>query len=250
MSTPSLFNIERDKVWMRIAKECPWFKREMDITDNYHTVQEIVLSGSPTWARANEMFVPGENTRVMDVGANVGIYTAYCAARGAWVHAYEPSPLASQLLRMMLTDAKLSHMVAQEQSAIWIENGEILYSGNTNLMNSCVWHNGSIASQGINEKEFVSKEKVRCISFDEAIGDHEWDMVKMDIEGAEFEVLLATHPAQLLKIRNAYIEFHPWAPKELYDDTIARLQTLFNFQWLMTNEKDPNRCEACCLRSK
>ena len=73
------------RVWERMAAEHPEFTRGCDPTDNFHTVEEIILGGSLTWKRANELFQPFPGARVMDIGANVGIYTAYCALNCAYV---------------------------------------------------------------------------------------------------------------------------------------------------------------------
>jgi len=58
----------------------------------------------------------------------------------------------------------------------------------------------------------------------------------MDIEGAEFEVLLAASPKALNKIKFMYVEFHPWVSQEIYDETIAKLNAIFKFIGAYPNE--------------
>lgn len=226
---------DRDSVWKRMAEEHPEFIRAFDYTDNYHTVREIVLGGSMTWQKANELFKPFPGARVMDVGANVGIYTAFCAANGARVRAYEPFDVLYNQTRNMLGWTGILDRVEFINAAVWVHTGECGYSGNISSMENCVWYNGSVPVAGINPTEFKHKGMTKCVSFAEAIGDEQWDCVKLDIEGAEFEVLLATPAAVLQRIKFAYVEFHPWASQELYDATIAKLHEVFNFTGYFQN---------------
>ena len=52
----------------------------------------------------------------------------------------------------------------------------------------------------------------------------------MDVEGAEFEILLATPEEALQKIKFMYVEFHDWASQELHDATMEKLRSIFNVQ--------------------
>jgi FkbM family methyltransferase len=166
----------------------------------------------------------------MDVGANVGIFTAYCAANGAIVNAYEPSPEAFSELCNMLQMSRLGHCVLAHPEAIWTHRDIIPYSGNKTSMENCEWYNGAVLVAGINPSEFAYKGTVPCISFEDALRDIEWDMVTMDIEGAEFEVLLNTPERALRRIKFLFVEFHPWVSNGLYADVISKLQHVFNFE--------------------
>jgi FkbM family methyltransferase len=226
------------RVWQRMAEEHPEFTRDCDPTDNFHTVEEIILGGSLTWKRANELFQPFRGARVMDLGANVGIYTAYCAANEASVTAYEPYRPAWEILCTMLRDTELRNRVAAYQIAIWTHAGNCAHSGNTVPRETCTWYNGAVPQQGLNPTEFADKGHVNCISLATAIGEKDWDCVKMDIEGAEFEVLLSTAEETLRRIKFMYVEFHPWAPQKLYEDTIKYLESVFNFEGYWSNALD------------
>jgi hypothetical protein len=58
-------------------------------------------------------------------------------------------------------------------------------------------------------------------------GKVEWDCVKMDIEGAEFEVILAAPHEALRRVKFMYVEFHSWAARTLYEQTMNKLHELF-----------------------
>ncbi len=229
MMTPAQIE-NKTRVWERMAKEHPEFTRACDPTDNFHPVEEIILGGSLTWKRANELFQPFPGARVMDIGANVGIYTAYCAANEAKVTAYEPYWVAWAILCNMLRDTGLRNRARPYNEAIWTHAGSCAHSGNTVARETCTWYNGAVQQAGLNPTEFADKGHVNCISLATAIGEKDWDAVKMDCEGAEFEVLLAAPEETLRRIKFLHVEFHPWGPQKLYDDTIKYLQSAFNFE--------------------
>jgi FkbM family methyltransferase len=217
-----------------MSAEHPEFTRACDPTDNFHTVEEIILGGSLTWKRANELFQPFPGARVMDLGANVGIYTAYCAGKGAYVSAYEPYPAAWAIMCNMLRDTGLREVRAYNW-AIWTHAGHCAHSGNTVPRETCTWYNGAVPQQGLNPTEFKDKGHVNCVSLATAIGEKDWDCVKMDIEGAEFEVLLAAPEETLRRIKFLHVEFHPWAPQKLYEDAVKYLESVFNFEGYWSN---------------
>jgi FkbM family methyltransferase len=234
-------NADRQSVWDRIAKERPEFLQSFDPTDNYHTVREIVLGGSLTWAEANKHFLASPGKRVMDIGANVGIFSAWCAARGAEVVAYEADPECVKIL-----DCLGNFTVVP--AAIMPYTGTVEYQGNMTPVSGIEWHNGGTFCPGMNKAAADRFEVVPCIAFDEAIGDKTWDMVKMDIEGSEAEVLLAASEQKLRQIKFMYLELHPWTPQELHDKVIERMKAVYRFDGYWSDRL--NRWEALYLENK
>lgn len=227
---------DRDSVWERIAKEHPEFTRAMDISENYHTVREIVLGGAIPWAGANERFKPSTGAKVMDIGANVGIYSAFCAANGADVTAYEPHPHAFAQLMAMIKNTGLP--IKAINKAVFTFTGLCPFAYHVNPDPMCTWYNG-----GVNFKDGV---EVPCLSFRRAIGDTSWDCVKMDIEGAEFDLLLNASLETLRKIKFMYLELHPWINESIYRETLARLESVYKFDGAYWNS-DIGRWEAVYL---
>ena len=88
----------------------------------------------------------------------------------------------------------------------------------------------------------------QAVSLNEVMDGVDVSLLKMDIEGAECEVLLSTSETALKHIKFMYLEFHPWTPLDLYRETEKYLERIFNFQgfWL---GKD-NRWEAAYLCQK
>jgi FkbM family methyltransferase len=241
---------DRDSVWERIEKEHPEFTREHDVANNYHAVREIVLSGSATWAGANGFFKPQTGKRVMDLGANGGIYTAFCAANGAHVTAYEPHPVIFSMLSAMLKRTGLIDYVEAINAAVWTYTGECPFIGHVSPNSDCTRYNGGIPTNGVpwTADDFKKALPTKCVSFDDAIGNTEWDCVKFDVEGAECEILLAASLNALKHIKFAYVEFHPWVSQEMYDATLARLESVFKLIGSCPNTL--NRWEAVYLFKK
>lgn len=235
---------DKASVWVRIAQEHPEFLHEYDPTNNYHTVREIVLGGSVTWAEANRRFQPKPGARVMDIGANVGIYSAFCAANGASVVAYEADPKSFVYL------AGIDLPIECHNVAIMPYHGEVKFLGHSkwDSGDECEWHNGGTEVPGIKMMPTDDFVTVPCITFAEALGNESWDMVKMDIEGGEAELLLDTPEESLKQIKFMYVELHPWTPQEMHDRVIARMGSIFNLtgHW----SENLNRWEALYLEAK
>ena len=242
---------DRESVWQRMDREHPEFLPWMDPLNNYHAVREIVLGGSVTWQGVHERFKPGPGKLVMDIGANAGIWSAFCAANGAKVVAYEPFMRPFGILIGMMNTCGLNNHIIPFNRAVWTYTGITKYFGNiSTLDNVCPAFNGSLLTNGINwtPDDEKNAQGVECVSLDDAIGGAIWDMVKIDVEGAEFEMLLAASPEKLKQIKFMYLEFHPWASRELYDATCRKLCTVYNFEGSVPRED--GRYEAAYLTLK
>jgi len=228
-----------EEVWNRIASEHPEFTHDHDVTNNSETVREIVLGGSVTWAGAHERFKPFPGARVMDLGANVGIYSAFCAIHGAEVTAYEPQPITFAFLSKMIERTGLAGRIKAINSAVWRWSGQFPFVGHeADIGGDYIQYNGGLHTNGVvwTMADFKNSVPVDCISFDEAIGDTTWDCVKVDIEGAEFEILLHASLAALERIKFMYVEFHPWVNEKWYRLVIERLQAIFKFEGYQSKE--------------
>ena len=240
--------MERDAIWERVQKECPEFTKAHDITNNHETVREIVLGGSPPWQMANAKFKPEPGTRVMDIGANVGIYTAYAAVKGADVVAFEPYKPTFDLLAQMVTATGLLDRVTCVNAAVTTETGYMPFVGHIVECEECIRYNGGLQTDGVSwtQADFARAQYVNSISFEHAVGTDEWDFIKVDIEGGEFEMFLGAPPEIFERIRLMFVEFHPWASQKVYDLLMKKLQSLTSFEGLWIDEKS-NRWNSALL---
>jgi FkbM family methyltransferase len=177
-------------------------------TYRLRNVQAVTLKDDGRFT-LNEIFldrvydVPGADISscrsVLDVGANVGAFALYMASRapGANIHCLEPETSNFELLQRNLTRAGVratAHKLAMSASSgigyLSLQGGSVEYS---------------LGATG------DKSEQVVCVGWDDAIRLAHvecFDFVKMDIEGAERDILTSCTDAQLRQMRILALEWH------------------------------------------
>lgn len=152
---------------------------------------------------------------VFDIGANIGAFSVYAASLGARVFAFEPEPANFYLLNENVTQI--------DSPPITICNMAIAYS--------LAEKGYPMTKDGGNSKYSPDGEVMAaCITLEEALnlnGIVYADVLKIDVEGAEYDILLNCDDDTLQKFRYITMEFH-----ETDDSTfglmVARLTKWFN----------------------
>lgn len=176
------------------------------------------LSWNPQEYRAFRTAVaPG--AIVLDVGANVGSYTllfALWAGRTGRVFAFEPAPEARKGLRLHAALNGISDRVeivaAAASSGIGSARFHIDGASGTNALSV----NGEGATPG-----FIDVETTTIDGFCESRNLHP-DVIKIDVEGAELDVLRGARRVLALPGVHAFLEFHPsvWAGRGVTPDAV------------------------------
>lgn len=147
--------------------------------------------------------VTDEKLIIVDVGAQVGTFSIFASqkANNALIYSYEPDAASfSQLLKNIKLNGLESRIKAFEL-AVWKERGQrkLYYRDDDSLGRSFLETRGQsfyvvgcLALKDIFELNRIEK----C------------DLLKMDIEGAEYEVLLSIPGEVYEKIDRIYVEFH------------------------------------------
>jgi len=160
---------------------------------------------------------------ILDIGAGVGDFCIYAAygRPNALVYAFEPFAESYQLLIQNLTLNALGNILAFQQ-ALWLESGTLALdlSGGEPLQ---------IISQGIHEVSKINgMQRAEAISlrdlFEEQSIDHV-DLMKLDCEGAEYEILLGASSRTLEKIDRLVLETHDFGEGRNYQVLISHLKT-------------------------
>jgi FkbM family methyltransferase len=143
-------------------------------------------------------------SHVLDVGANIGAYTVFFAARARMVDAFEPDPRLAAKLRRNLQVNSLEN-VRLHECCIGAEVGEVRFAP-ADGKNEGIGH---IAKNG------EPGQLCRCVTLDAALaGIDDPCLVKIDIEGGEWlalgagsrelatrkaatAILLETHPGEV-----------------------------------------------------
>lgn len=151
-----------------------------------------------------------DNSIIIDVGANIGGFSVYAigAARNVRVFAYEPWPPYFAVLR--------------ENVALNQQNGSVEYF-NLAVAATAAARPLYIAGPGLLFPTFAPKfeaaagraEVVPCTTIGEILAAHNLanaDLLKLDCEGAEYEILLRMPIETLRKFRELRFEHHELGP--------------------------------------
>lgn len=151
---------------------------------------------------------------IMDIGANIGDSSIYFATKfpSAKIVSFEPSVNIYNIFQKNIKINNLSRSIIAKKYAISNKSGKV----------SFYKYNFSGFS-GFNKfRRSGKKTNVNCISLKKAFGfvnGKNYDLVKLDCEGAEFEIILKSDPAIIKKSKNYIIEYHdsltPYNHKEL-----------------------------------
>lgn len=159
--------------------------------------------------RYYEFKTPQSQPVIFDCGSNIGMSILHFKQQypQAQIHAFEPDPQIAAILTQNIQNADLQNIVIHEAAA-WTEDTELTFAGEG--------ADGGQISQshhGIQVKACDLKAKMM---------QHERiDFMKIDIEGAETEVLPHIS-SELHRVENLFVEFHS------YNDQVQNLQQVLN----------------------
>jgi len=150
-------------------------------------------------------FEIGEADYVVDIGAHIGAFSILASkyAKRGMVYAFEPVPQNFEMLKQNACINKVTNIVPHD-AAISDRSGErqlyLLSARNTG------WNSFYTLGAG-----YQTAIAVRTLSLEKVVeerGIPRIDLLKMDCEGAEYDILFAC-PARVLKfIRRISLEYH------------------------------------------
>jgi FkbM family methyltransferase len=152
---------------------------------------------------------------ILDLGAHIGLFSVYAsvlAAEGAKIYAFEPDERNFLIMKEHLKMNGVRN-VQVKNVAVGAESGE------RELYLSEDSHNHSFIGVG-------EGKKVRAASLPDILRKNRLekvDLVKMDIEGAEFEVMEALTGEDFSKIKSFYIEYHELTGEMRSSDLMKQL---------------------------
>ena len=166
----------------------------------------VETMGADTYRLAS-MELP-EAPVVLDVGANLGGFVLALLRRRpcARVAAYEPSPIAFAACRENLSQNGLTDQVTLSPSAVTGRSAErlTLYQDQGDTCRSTVL-------SGSHDATPLQPVEVTAVTLAEAISacDADIDLLKLDVEGAEYDIILGTPPDVLRRVHRIVLEYHP-----------------------------------------
>jgi FkbM family methyltransferase len=151
-------------------------------------------------------YVPGKADTILDVGAHIGVFTIKAAHRvpEGCVYAIEPASDNFEILQLNVAANGMSNVQtrrlalaqASGQVTLWMGTGSWGYS-------ICSAPPGGESDdlelvEARSLEEFLATENILHV-----------DYMKMNVEGAEYEILLSTRPHSLRIIASMLVEYHP-----------------------------------------
>lgn len=155
----------------------------------------------------------GPAPTVLDIGAHIGCFSLFCAAQfpGARVEAYEPTPTTSQYLDTNIATNQLAERVHSHRSAVGATSGMLRMTDD----GVASVHNGVLHLGDTGASTF----EVPCSSLADAFeaAGGAVDFIKIDAEGAEYDIVLNAPPELWKTVRRVVMEYHP-LPGRSFDE--------------------------------
>jgi FkbM family methyltransferase len=147
---------------------------------------------------------------VLDIGANIGAWVLWLGERRPDLSGtcYEPDPVAAAFLRTNLEMNGLNERVQVRQEAVSARTGTArLFQAQPGEGSSSLEMTSPVA-------RFDRETHVPTVAFDEAIDriDGEVSLVKMDCEGAEYDILENSSTEAWSRVKRIVLEYHPTHP--------------------------------------
>ena len=165
------------------------------------------------------------NPVIYDCGANIGVSCLYFSRNfpNSKIKAFEADPNIAKILRENLAENNVKNIEVIDK-AVWINNDSI-----------------EISLEGADGASIYSKSnvtKVSSLRLKELIEkENKIDMLKMDIEGAEYEVLLDCRNS-LSNVENIFIEYHSLANSNQNLSEILSILEKNNFRYFIKPVND------------
>lgn len=217
-------------LWIEVdlATERNWCQGTHEAA-NQHALQQLVR----------------ENTVMYDIGAHIGIHAMPCARAGARVIAFEADPENAERLIRHADRNSLQDRLRVVPAAVWStgRSGIDFRRGEPRSRGGVCWQNQRpVLASG----EMLH---VRAWSLDDFVADGEPvpDIIKIDVEGAESEVLKGAshilqnhHPALL-------VEVHTASEYEAVQGILNRAS--YTMTWEIPKEEFPRQCFAVAMKA-
>jgi FkbM family methyltransferase len=155
------------------------------------------------------LFRLNKNSVVIDCGANTGRISSYLSVTGATIYAFEPDPIAFQSLSKQCRKKKNIICI---NKGVWDKNATIKLYRHADMINH--EQDFTVGSSIVSEKKNVGHnlsvevEVINLVEFIQSL-NKKIDLIKMDIEGAETEILksVINNKAHLL-FKTMFVETH------------------------------------------
>jgi FkbM family methyltransferase len=176
---------------------------------------------------------------VFDIGGGIGFYALVAARAGANVIAFEPDPGNAESLIEYAVINNLSERIRIVHQAVFSHTGRVILVRSDGISSH---HNASVQAGGADQARGAAFE-VPCTTLDDFIGhDVGPALIKIDVEGAESDVLRGAN--QLFRMHRPHVLC------EVHDDTNAAFvqswlnEQRYSFRWIEVEPAFPRHLLA------
>lgn len=177
--------------------------------------------------------LPGEIGTVLDIGANIGLFTELAIRKGAnKVISVEINDKAIDIFEDIHSGRENVRLV---KKAVYDKTGEIKIHTDPN--NSLVGSVFQDHTDGLSETVIVP-----AISIDDLISEFDLEevgLIKIDVEGSEYAIFDGMSDDTLGKLNNIILEFHDNFGGRLRDSITKRLDGKFDYKIYQDDCKNP-----------
>lgn len=186
------FDFEETKKKRKII-ECKGVKaliREETLDD--YVVNEVISRNAYKKLNINE-----EDT-ILDIGANIGMFSVLAAKKGAKVYSFEPEHENCEIAQKNININNVSNKIILHEKAV-VGNDDLVRPFSINPHKNKGLHSLVI-------KRGRYSVDVKCENINDILKRVNPTIIKMDIEGGEYEVLLAINDFR--NVKELIFEFH------------------------------------------
>jgi len=153
---------------------------------------------------------------VVDIGANVGVFSLFAARTARMVYALEP---ASSNFSRLVANTSRAQNVAPMRMACGGNDGSAVLDLSSNPVSFSLMTHSSGNSETV--------EVVTLASLFDRLKIAKCDFLKLDCEGAEFDIILNSAPALIRGIPRIVMEYHDYLSERFsHRDLLQRLESL------------------------
>jgi FkbM family methyltransferase len=151
---------------------------------------------------------------IIDCGAHIGIATLFFKSRypTSTIRAFEADPKIHGMLSANIQNFGLQQVIA-EQKAVWIHNDGVSFSQEND-------DSGSVTMQTSQSTVLIPSIRLKDILLEKPV-----DLLKVDIEGAEFETFHDASEA-LKNVKRIVCEVHLLSPNQKLHPLLTQLDSL------------------------
>ena len=151
---------------------------------------------------------------IFDIGSNIGLFSIFISQKypKAQIYAFEPNPSVFKVLKRNIEINKITQAHIYN-AAIAKNSGRRLFYENKMTPASGFFKTG----------EIIGKKYVKTFTLAEIFiqyGIKSCDLLKIDCEGAEYEILMNLNKTLLKKIKNIIVEYHDSLTNYSYRDLV------------------------------